>query len=160
MRHFCILQDNIWIAFSGGNFIVLTACSHQSSTQARFCTRFLIVTYKLPNNIVSVACYLASKSVQVLLLWLECLYYFPAGSLHSSLQAAVILWIAAAIALLLCLLVSPILDSSLWAMEYLFHGSHTHRSICFLSFLRCTQLRAVRYSGCVFTYVLVDKSNW
>ena len=72
---------------------------------------------------------------------LECLDHSPAGSLRSSLQAAVILWIAAAIALLLCLLVSPILDSPLWAMEYLFHGSHTHRSICFLSFLRCTHLR-------------------
>ena len=65
---------------------------------------------------------------------LECLDHSPAGSLHSSMQAAVILWIAAAIALFLCLLVSPILDSSLWAMEYLFHGSHTHRSICSLSF--------------------------
>ena len=82
---------------------------------------------------------------------LECLDHSPAGSLHPSLQAAVILWIAAAIALLLCLLVSPILDSSLWAMEYLFHGSHTHRSICFLSFLRCTHLRYFIYN-CIFLF--------
>ena len=74
---------------------------------------------------------------------LECLDHSPAGSLHSSLQAAVNLWIAAAIALLLCLRVGPILDSSLWAMEYLFLGSHAHRTICFLSFLRCTYLRMI-----------------
>ena len=67
---------------------------------------------------------------------LECQDHSPACSLHAFLCR---LPSSSSILCILFLLAKVVLCGP-WVLT-LFHGSHTHRKTCFLSFLRCTNLR-------------------
>ena len=41
-------------------------------------------------------------------------------------------------------------------MEYLFHGSHTFRSTCLLSFLRCTHLRKALFVSALEVFTIAE----